>query len=250
MTTSSHAFHQTFPAAFESGARTFEADYLLFASSGMFLLEVGDRQWLLPPQRAALIAAGTVLSVRTRGPTMSSSVLFHEGELGRLDAPCRIFAMSDLARLMTEHAMRWDRAHDAGPEAADFFRALAGVVSELAAAPLETWLPLAQSRNLRRACAHALAHLDENIGAAALAGAAGLSERTLGRRARQELGMSLSEFLHRARMIKAMELLAATSDSVTQIGLAAGFESTSSFIKAFRAFAGSTPLRYRRLSAG
>ena len=48
------AFHQRF-ATLDADWRTFPHDYLLYASSGAFQLDVDDATWALPPHRAALI---------------------------------------------------------------------------------------------------------------------------------------------------------------------------------------------------
>ena len=47
--------NQNLPAL-DSGWHTFPGHYLLYASTGTFTLAVEDRQWLLPPQRAAWVA--------------------------------------------------------------------------------------------------------------------------------------------------------------------------------------------------
>ena len=58
-------FYQEF-AALAGDWRTFPRHYLLYASSGVFRLEVAQMQWLLPPQRAAWIAADVPIRVSIR----------------------------------------------------------------------------------------------------------------------------------------------------------------------------------------
>ncbi|CDZ29305.1 AraC family transcriptional regulator [Neorhizobium galegae] len=250
MATISHAYHRVFGEPFEI-ERAFDADYLLYASAGTFILDIGDRRWMLPPQRAALIARGTVIAVRTKGMATASSVLFGDREFEAPLPACRVFGLSELARQMTLHVMRWDAGRDAADEAANgFFKALASVAGELAADEDETWLPKPQSPGMAVAVDRMLEQLDRDLDFGALAEVACLSERTLSRRFDAELGMSFRDFRHRARMVKAKEMLLAGQEPVTEIGLACGFESTSSFIKAFRMFAGATPRQYRAGKAG
>jgi AraC-like DNA-binding protein len=241
----SHAFHRTFVEPFAVEQMQVDADYLLFASSGTFVLSIASRQWLLPPQRAALIPRGLACSVRSNGPATSSSILFRGGEVTGLE-DLRVFVVSDLARLMIGHAMRWDGDHAPDSDGSNFFAALAGVVGELATAEQNTWLPRPSSQNLRRAIDFGLADIDIDVPFEALAAAGAVSERTLARLFRSELDMNWSAFRHRARMIRAMELLSASAEDVTQIGLAVGFDSASSFIRAFRTFSGQTPHAYRQ----
>ena len=244
MATISHAYHQAFAEPFAI-TRAFDADYLLYASSGTFTLEAGDRRWMLPPQRAALIARGTEISVGTTGAVTASSVLFADGVID-VSNPCRVFGVSDLARQMILHAMRWPEQRAPDTTAGTFFEALAGVVGELAENEDETWMPRARSEAVAAAIRLLLDRLNEDVSFASLADAARLSERTLARRFDEELGMNFRDFRQRARMVRAKEMLAAGREPVTAVGFACGFESTSSFVKAFRMFAGVTPGQYRR----
>ena len=59
--------NQVFDQAFDSGWVQFPGHYLLYASTGAFQLEVGNVRWLLPPQRAAWVAAGTPLRLTGAG---------------------------------------------------------------------------------------------------------------------------------------------------------------------------------------
>ncbi|KAB1086633.1 helix-turn-helix transcriptional regulator [Neorhizobium galegae] len=250
MATISHAYHRVFDAPFEI-ERAFDADYLLYASAGIFVLDIGYRRWMLPPQRAALIARGTVIAVRSNGAATASSVLFGDREFEAPLPACRVFGLSDLARQMILHVMRWDTGRPSCDETANaFFRALASVAADLAAEEDETWLPKPQSPAMAVAVERMLEDLDRDLDFGSLAEASRLSERTLARKFDAELGMSFRDFRHRARMVRAKEMLLAGREPITEIGLACGFESTSSFIKAFRTFAGTTPRQYRVGKAG
>lgn len=226
--------------------RTFPQHYLLYASRGAIRLEVGHVTWLLPPQRAAFIRAGTPIAVASDTPFTSCSVLFDAATFAAPPFDCRVFAMSALAREMTRHAMRWgpDRAAD-DPEADDFFRALAAVCAELYAHPDAFWLPQARSEPLARVIADLQRRLDEPLTFSEAAALAGLSERTLARRFSDETGMGWRDYLQRARMIRAMERLAGPHPKILAVAQASGFESQSAFIAAFRKFTGETPSAYR-----
>ncbi len=185
------------------------------------------------------------------GAATASSVLFGDGEFEAPLPACRVFGLSELARQMILHVMRWDVGRDAADGAANaFFKALGSVAEELASEEDETWLPKPQSPGMAVAVERMLEQLDRDLEFGSLAEVSHLSERTLSRRFDTELGMSFRDFRHRARMVKAKEMLLAGRDPITEIGLACGFESTSSFIKAFRTFVGATPRQYRVGKAG
>ena len=239
-----YAFHKAFDAPFDTGWRQFDQHYLLYASAGSFNLEIDDKHWLLPPQRAALIAAHTDIRIWTAAPVTSSSVLFSEYSMPAPPASCKVFACSSLAIEMIRFAMRWNAERNPVDAHADtFFAALANVCNELAETPAQTWLPRAQSKELARALEYTLAHLHDRMTVDMVAQAAFMSRRTLARRFAEEIGFTWPQFLRRARMIRAAELLATPHVNTTLVAHTVGFASVSAFISGYKAFFGETPMQ-------
>lgn len=75
---------------------------------------------------------------------------------------------------------------------------------------------------------------------------AGLSPRTLQRRLARER-TSFSRLLKRARFQAAVELISESDARLVDICVAVGYDSQSSFARAFRRWAGVPPSEYRRL---
>lgn len=239
--------HRVFDKTFDSGWVTFPGHYLLYSSKGAFRLEVNGVRWLLPPQRAAWVAAHVPLRLYAEAAGTTSSVLFAENAIPAFDFRCRVFAVSTLAREMLLHAMRWgpDREGEDGA-AQHFFLALANLCLELADHPDDYWLPCARSEHLGVALVHSLDHLSEDLTFDKVADAAAVSERTLARRFIEETGMTWRQFMRRARMIRAMELLVNTDSKVIDIVFEVGYTSVSAFNHAFQEFTGQSPTTYRK----
>jgi len=167
------------------------------------------------------------------------------------DSACRVFACSALATEMVRHAMRWDAQRSIGNDDAQantFFRALATICSELAATPAETWLPRASSKELQRALDYTLAHLQDDLTVEIVAQEACVSRRTLARRFADELGFPWPQYLRRARLIRAAELLGMPNANASLVANAVGFSSASAFINAYKAFFDETPMQtHKRL---
>ena len=72
---------------------------------------------------------------------------------------------------------------------------------------------------------------------------AGMAGRSFARRFAAETGLPLSAWRRRARMLLAIERLAAGAP-VTDVALEAGYDSLSAFIHAFRRDLGCTPGQY------
>src|SRR4051812_41039390 len=72
---------------------THQRHQLLYARAGTLRLEVARAQWLLPPQRAALIAANQAHRVRVTQRVSLRTVYLAEALL-KLDGDCRVFAVT------------------------------------------------------------------------------------------------------------------------------------------------------------
>jgi AraC family transcriptional activator of mtrCDE len=83
----------------------------------------------------------------------------------------------------------------------------------------------------------------------ALGKLAAMSRATYARRFRDVSGMTVFEFMTRARMAMACDLLRHTRRSVGDIGMEVGYQSEAAFGKAFRAQVGQLPGQYRHRPA-
>ena len=224
---------------------------LLYAVAGTMHLETADGQWLLPPQRAAWIAAGVRHRVRPLAAIALRTIYVDAGRFVS-PQPLAVFAVTPVLREMIVYAMRWGPEHrpasdDSGDGLAEsFFTALCALSMEAAKRAASFCLPAPRSPELRRAVRYILTRLSEPLALEAVARAAFLSGRTLARRFDDELGYSFRQFLHQARMLRAMELLAREDARVAETAVAVGFESLGAFTRAFVRFTGERPRDFRK----
>ena len=125
------------------------------------------------------------------------------------------------------------------------FRALAATTWVLAERPSRTHMPTGRSVEVRRALAITADRMAQQPRFDAIASDVGLAPRTLARRCERELGMTWRGALRRLRVLSAIELLAGTDATVTQIAMDVGYSSLSAFESAFRDLVGTTPTDYR-----
>ena len=89
-------------------------------------------------------------------------------------------------------------------------------------------------------------HLGEKIELADIAEHVGISRTYASAVFREELGMTISEFILRERMLEAKRMLRDTDLTVASIADRLGFCSQSYFTKNFTGTEGMTPVEYRR----
>lgn len=90
-------------------------------------------------------------------------------------------------------------------------------------------------------------HFRDPAALAHLVAASSLPERTLKRRFKAAMGVSLIEYLQNVRIEHAKKLLEQGNLAVEDVSLAAGYEDVSFFRRLFKRLVGLTPGEYRRL---
>lgn len=218
---------------------------LVYAIHGILHIKVDSTQILLPPLRAVWMPSGVPHSTDFMTRVSLRTICFDPDFPGVPNSKCRIFSVPPLLREMILHSVRWGVDRDPNDSTANlFFQTMAALCHEWMAKEHPFRLPMAKSPALAAATEYTLANLRE-VRLKDVAKVANLSARTLRRRMNQETGQSWYQFLHKARMMRAMELLAANS-GVTETALDVGYNSLSGFTQAFTRFTGETPSKYRQ----
>jgi AraC-like DNA-binding protein len=245
MSVEAFAFVRDFAPAAPS-ALSVDQHYLLCASRGALRLEAQGKSWVLPPARAALIAAGEVIQIAIPQPVTTSSVLFDTGFAPQPPAPLAVFDLSPLARALVTECVAWPRTEEPLPAyERSVFGALVAVAWRLARRPSVVTVPAGQSLELRRALALTGDGLADDLRFEDIAREVGLAPRSLARRFEDECGMTWRAVLRRMRVLRAIEELAIDEHSITTVAHAVGYTSLAAFNAAFRDLTGRTPTQYR-----
>jgi AraC-like DNA-binding protein/quercetin dioxygenase-like cupin family protein len=233
-----------------TGWHSHEVHQIEYALHGVVEVETDSAHYLLPPQQAAWIPVGLEHQAVMNPDVKTVAVMFDPQLIPDGGDRARIIAVSPLIREMMIYALRWpiDRAH--GDDVSDgFFRTLAHLVSEALDHEAPLSLPTSEHPIVAAALAYTKEHL-ESVTADEVSRAVSVSERTLRRLFQEALGLSWRTYLLHARMLRAMALLASPGQSVQETATAVGFDSLSSFTRAFAQFCGETPSAYRKRVAG
>ena len=102
---------------------------------------------------------------------------------------------------------------------------------------------------LQKAITLMLDNLEEPMTVNEIAGTIGLSVRQVERMFLRHLGTSPVKFYRMQRLELGRSLVEDTNMPITEIALACGFKSLSSFIKLFRSSFGATPVTFRASQA-
>jgi AraC-like DNA-binding protein len=233
-----------------TGWHSHEVHQIEYAIGGVVEVETASAHYLLPPQQAAWIPAGLEHQATMNPDVRTVAVMFDRELLTDSGNRARILAVSPLIREMMIYALRWpiDRAQGSAQEkqvSDAFFRTLANLVTEALDHEAPLSLPTSEHPIVAAAMVYTKEHLDSAT-ASDVARVVSVSERTLRRLFQDTLGLSWRTYLLHARMLRAMALLAGPAQSVQETSSAVGFDSLSSFTRAFTQFSGETPTTYRK----
>ena len=214
---------------------------LIYAAAGVITVETAQGIWVVPPTRAVWVPAYTAHSIKISGAVQLRTLQFGPDIPPIGTEKCFVVQITPLLRAGIIRGM--DFPGDFGADSPEG-RLASVIVDEIRSAdvaPLH--LPMPTDARARRVAVEFRADPSNRQPCEAWAHAAGASERTLERRFRAETGMSFGKWQQQARLLKALEILAA-GQSVTVAAYDVGFRSPSAFIVMFRSAMGDTPSRY------
>ncbi|MFO7857785.1 MAG: helix-turn-helix transcriptional regulator [Ectothiorhodospiraceae bacterium] len=222
-------------------SHTHDKAQLLYTTDGVMLLSTSEGDWVLPPQRALWIPPGIAHSLACN-KAMSVYALYVQPGVIRFEQDgCRVLDVTPLLRELIRRAVELPWAYGRDTAAWRLTQVLADELTALDSAPLH--LPWPRDPRARAVCERLQQSPGDNQTLAEWSRETGASERTLARLFRSETGMSFGLWRQQLRLNSAVERLA-EGESVTAIAMELGYDTTSSFIAAFKRVFGVTPGAY------
>jgi AraC-like DNA-binding protein len=207
---------------------------------GLISVGTSRAQWLVASTNAVWIPPHHVHSMRSHGAFSGYVVYVADCGCETLSKePCTIAATA-----LLREAVRRAAAWDGNRAEADAAHIATVILDEIRALPRQPFgLPMPSDRRMLRITSALVENPADNRRLQEWAARAGMSTRTMIRRFTTETGFSFTEWRQRARLMRALDLLAVNTP-VTTVALDLGYETVSAFIAMFRRAFGVTPARY------
>ncbi|MDX2423128.1 MAG: helix-turn-helix transcriptional regulator [Amphritea sp.] len=230
------------PAGHYFPAHQHDWHQLLYAVSGVLVVDLIGERYFIPPEQAIWLPSGCQHRVYTEyGADLKSLYLDKQYQaLGTERAT--VLHITPLIRELILTAAEFEVEYDLDSYENDLVQLLLKSLSRLERE--DRYLPWPVSPELTALCHRLYQQPDQIVTSEQLADSMAVSLRTLDRRFRRETGMSLKQWRLQLRLMQAIELLNA-GHSVTQIALELGYSSASPFIYMFREQFGMAPAQYR-----
>lgn len=232
------AMSKSFADGFVIPLHSHERDQLLYAVSGIMRLRTEGEAWVVPPEGAVYIPAGTPHAVDMHGD-VDMRTLYIDTTAG--PEPPRALCVVTVSGLLRELILALsEEPVDYEPKSRGALIARM-IEQEIGRADvLSLHVPLPRDARLQRLCAGLLADSSDRRTLEGWSEAAGASSRTLARLFERELGMSFNRWRQRVRFHSALEALS-RGQPISRVAARHGYRSASAFSAAFGKVMGVTP---------
>lgn len=231
-----------YEAGYVDAFHSHERAQLSYALSGVMSVVTDESTFVLPPNRAIWIPAGTRHQVSCRGK-VELNLLYIDPELPHQPGGCRVFDVPLLARALIQEILTFDHEYDETGREGRIVQMLVEEIQRMPPVPLSA--PMPRDRRLRRVCDQIVADPSDHRDLDELAKLAGMGRRTFTRSFRDETGMAFSMWRQQIRLMAAISMLG-EGQSITNIAYEVGYESPSSFTAMFHRVLGVAPSHYAR----
>ena len=227
-----------YPPAYRVPDHAHGSDQVIYATSGVMEIAVGQSLWLIPPQFAIWIPARTRHRIRMPGAVAMRTLYLKRDLAPSMSAQCRVLHVAPLLRELIVEAVRLGKLRDCDPLHTALRDLILAHLKQ--ASPIPILLTMPKDKRALAVANLLLADLGQNPSFHALCARSGASVRTMERLFRKEVDVDFETWRRQVRLVKAVEKLLAGS-SVKEVAFAVGYRRASVFVAMFRGFFGATP---------
>ena len=216
---------------------------LLHALAGVVTVSTAAGRWMVPPDHAMWIPAGSEHSVEMLGDVSMRSVYVREDASADLPSGLRVVGMSELMRSLLIEAVAMGQEEEQGRRRTLLLELLVEEIAHLPERPLG--LPMPADPRLVSLCRSFLNAPSARATIDDWAERSGMSRRTFTRAFARETGLGLSAWRQQACLFAALPRLT-EGEPITTVALDLGYESVPAFITMFKRMLGMAPRAYLR----
>ena len=221
------------PGGYHTPWHSHHAGQLWRIAAGLLVIETPLGRSVVPAKHIGWIPPGQQHAAFSESAIEGCAVYLDPAHCEGLPEEATLFESDDFTDAL------FSRLNVAGSEYDP--RKLILLLEELAlASQVRFYLPVPTDPRLKNVVRKLLQSVDDNQTVESHASRAGMSVRTFNRRFSAETGMNFVNWRQLARVMQAMEWLAA-GKPVGWIALSCGYSSVSAFIEVFRTWTGKTP---------
>jgi AraC-like DNA-binding protein len=213
----------------------------LYAQKGVLAITTDSFRYICPAEQGIWLPSNVPHEVTTLTDCVLSSLYIDNSETSSLDNCAHMIQVSALLKMLIIEAVKFTDDYDWQGNQGRHFRLVRDLVGS--AKKVDTQLPYPATEKLLHITRHLSLHPDNNQSLEAWGRVVGASSRTLSRDFKKETGLTFSDWRIRLKLQVAIRQLH-EGQSVTNVALNLGYETTSAFTFMFRTKLGKAPSKF------
>lgn len=216
---------------------------LVHAVHGVMVVNTAQGQWLVPPTRGMWMPGNTTHWIRMASRVQMRTAYIRPDAASDLLTQCTVLGISPLLRELILAAIDIPLPYANDSRDGRLMRLLLDEVLRVPTLPLH--LPRPDDAGLREICEEIVETPDSDLTLADWGARLGLDPKTIQRRFARDTGMTFGQWRQQARLLAALEKLAA-GEKVVDVALDLGYDSPSAFATMFKRQFGMPPSAFFR----
>lgn len=208
---------------------------LTYIEGGVAYLHMADKILIIPTRHYVWIPKGMEHYFRMLRPVVMRCLYFYSDDDGSYPfySKLGIYPITALLFQMLSYSERWDGDVAPHDQAFHFLAAIKKILPEISKNSLPFALPNTDNERMRPVLKYINDNFYETLTLEVVSKQTAFSERTLSRLFQSTMSISFLQYVKLLRMVKAIEMMLQTKQSLSEIAYALGYNSLSAFSNVF-----------------
>lgn len=222
---------------------------LSYVEGGLAYIEVNDKRYVIPAQHYFWIPAGLqhMLRIGHSGTVLRLLFFYTYDDISHpFYTQVGIYPINDLLMQMIKYSESWEGHVLTGDKRHLFLSSIKNLLPEISTKKIPIGLPFTNNERMQPILNYMDHSISEGHSLESISQKFGLSERTLSRLFQSTLNTSFLQYLKLLRIVKSIELMLQTEQSLSQIAYSVGYDSLSAFSNTFYQLTNCRPSSFKR----
>jgi AraC-like DNA-binding protein len=227
-----------------------EKGQLTYVEGGIAYCNMPDKSYVIPARHYIWIPKQQAhyMQIRHSRSTTTRNLYFYsqEDHLTPFYTRLGIYPVTELLLQMINYSARWERHVLPGAPGFRFLSAIKDILPDISTAALPVALPTTQHDRLQPVLQYIAQNFDQQLTLETISHQFDLSPRTLSRLFTNILDMSFVQYLQTLRVVKGIEMILQTNQTLSEIAYQTGYSSIAAFSKVFYHLTNKRPSSFQR----
>ena len=228
---------------FNTEMHTHEQVQVLSPTNGTLFIYTEKASFCVPSTFYVYIPAHVPHKLISRSQQLSLKTIFVD--MNNMHEEVKVYPSNELLNHFLIFGQRHWKLKDHDTMTRSTLEAFKSMLPILLAKPILLQITPAKSELMIQVSTYILQHLDNKLSIAEISANFFLSERTLFRQFKEEMQITIFQFIKQHRLLRALQLLENKDMHIAEIVYQVGYESVPNFSNLFKEYFGLSPQQYR-----